>query len=203
MLREFLILHRAEILALTEDKTRDIAGWQDSTPHLTSQAMSPLPLGATITKCRAGASYDSRSASSHASSASGSSSVFPCSNQQKLEQRHCLQTLKETPKDGWLRWLRRWRTARRADAFSGGDDFSLRSGHRHAAQFRQAGRDDSAGGKAASTINIPSHVAPAVGCHDHEVSCHACAEFWGHHQSCSVLRLRAMQEQDCATRLSM
>jgi len=31
-------------------------GWQDSTPHLTSQAMSPLPLGATITKCRAGAS---------------------------------------------------------------------------------------------------------------------------------------------------
>jgi len=38
--------------------------------------MSPLPLGATITKCRAGASYDSRSASSHASSASGSSSVF-------------------------------------------------------------------------------------------------------------------------------
>jgi len=38
-----------------------------------------------------------------------------------------------------------------------------------------------AGGKAASTINIPSRVAPAVGCHDHEVSCHACAEFWGHH----------------------
>jgi len=57
---------------------------------------------------------------------------------------------------GWLRWLRRWRTARRADAFSGGDDFSLRSGHRHAAQFRQAGRDDSL------NTGAGSHERPSV-----------------------------------------